>query len=126
MSFLLCFVVGEPGTPSVKSKFFVKCAAPVTSVGWYSKPFPTFLSFGEHVPIYDLRGSSFSFKKEDFDSLRSLPQFELNGLPRDLPGNSLVTVVHTVGSFVGDGRKVLALNVQFVLFHGYLDMSQTD
>ncbi|KAF8797445.1 hypothetical protein BYT27DRAFT_7219204 [Phlegmacium glaucopus] len=88
----------EPGTPSAKSKFFVKRAAPVTSVGWYSKPFPTFLSFGEHVPIYDLRGSSFSFKKEDFDSLRSLPQFELNGLPRDLPGNSLVTVAHTVDS----------------------------
>ncbi|KAF8798438.1 hypothetical protein BYT27DRAFT_7264998 [Phlegmacium glaucopus] len=108
----------EPGTPA-KNKFFVKQAIPVTSAGWYSKPFPGFLSFGENVPIYDLRGSSFSFRKEDFDELRHLPQFEFEGTPKDLPGNSLVTIAHTVSSFVGDGRKVLSLNVQFVLFHGY-------
>ena len=78
------------------------------------------------VPIYDLRGSSFSFRKDDFDGLRGLPLFEVNGRPKDLPGNSLVTVVHTVNSFVGDGRKILSLNVQFVLFHGYLDISEGD
>lgn len=78
------------------------------------------------VPIYDLRDSSFSFKKEDFENLRSLRQFELNGHAKDLPGNSLVTVAHTVNSFVGDGRKILSLNVQFVLFHGFLDISQDD
>ena len=78
------------------------------------------------VPIYDLRGSSFSFGKDDFDGLRGLPLFEVNGRPKDLPGNSLVTVAHTVNLFVGDGRKILSLKVQFVLFHGYLDISQGD
>ncbi|KAF8802165.1 hypothetical protein BYT27DRAFT_7215575 [Phlegmacium glaucopus] len=100
----------EPGTPA-KNKFF---------------PFPGFLSFGDNIPIYDLRGLSFSFRKEDFDGLRHLPQFEFEGTPKDLPGNALVTVAHTVSSFVGDGRKVLSLNVQFVLFHGYLDTSEGD
>ena len=64
------------------------------------------------VPIYDLCGSSFSFRKDDLDGLRGLPLFEVNGCPKDLPGNSLVTVAHTVNSFVGDGRKILSLNVQ--------------
>ena len=72
------------------------------------------------VPIYDLRGSLFSFRREDFDGLRNLPQFNLDGVPKDLPGDSLVTVAHTVSSFVGDGRKILSLNVQFVMFHVFL------
>ena len=78
------------------------------------------------VPIYDLRGSSFSFTKDDFDRLRSLPQFAIKGVPKDLPVNSLVTVAHTVNSFSGDGRRILSLNVQFVLFHGFLDISQDE
>ena len=78
------------------------------------------------MPIYDLRGSSFSFQRDDFDRLRSLPQFKVDGVLKDLPGDSLVTVAHTVNSFVGDGRKVLSLNVQFVLFHGFLNISEGD
>ena len=52
--FILSFVIGEPGTPSssLKNKFFVKRTAPVSSAPWYSKPFPSFLSFGEHGALF--------------------------------------------------------------------------
>ncbi|KDR76752.1 hypothetical protein GALMADRAFT_210632 [Galerina marginata CBS 339.88] len=115
----------EPGTPAKNMKYCAKrTVAGSSASGWYSKPFPSYLQFSDDVPIYDIRGSGFAFEKEDFDRLKTLPIFTSSATPpapKDLPQNSLVTVAHTVNSFNGkDVRKILALNVQFVLFHGYL------
>ncbi|KDR71685.1 hypothetical protein GALMADRAFT_143490 [Galerina marginata CBS 339.88] len=117
-------VSGEPGTPSAPSKFYTKRAAPqATSHEWYSKAFPAVLSFGDDVPIYDVRESAFNFNKDEFDALQQFPLYRTRGsrpAPKDLPVNALVTVAHTIGSFNGDGRTLLSLNVQFVLYHGDL------
>lgn len=77
------------------------------------------------VPVYDIRKHEFKFSTKDFASLSSLPLYR-NGIS-DLPINSAVTVGYTANTYAyiqADAPAkslALSLNVQFVLFHGYLD-----
>ena len=77
------------------------------------QPWLTFFS----VPVYDGRATedhaAFAFSDDDFKRLLSWPLYK-KGLV-EIPGNAVVSVGYTVGTYNGKGGFNLSTNVQFVI-----------
>lgn len=118
---------------------------------WHTTPFPPFLDFETDggslsnvspftvyllcllVPIYDARGSNFTFDKTGFNSLQKLPRYGAKGvkLRVDLSLETLVAVAYTANIYgvppgisadtdMEGACPTLSLNVQFVILLGQL------